>query len=69
VRGLSREEALTIILNWLGKCNSVKRLSFNVRKLDDVLNRVGKYYPVGRADLEKDNKLLFQKLKSEGVIS
>jgi hypothetical protein len=41
------------------------RLRFNVRKVDDVLNRVGKYYPVGRADLEGDNKLLFERLKSE----
>jgi hypothetical protein len=69
VRGLSREEALKIILNWLGKCNSVKRLSFNVRKVDDVLSRVGKHYPIGPADLEGDNKLLFERLKSEGVIS
>jgi len=68
VRGLSREEALKIILNWLGKCNSVNRLSFNVRKVDDVLNRVGSYYPIGRLHLEHDNNLLFQRLKNEGVI-
>jgi hypothetical protein len=69
VRGLSREEALKIILNWLDKCNSVKRLSFNIRKVNNVLDKVGSYYPIARTDLEQDNKSLFQFLKDEGVIS
>jgi hypothetical protein len=68
VRQLSREEAKGIILSWLYKCNSINRLSFNIRKVDDVLNRLGKQYPIARANLEGDNKLLFQKLKEEGVI-
>jgi hypothetical protein len=69
VRGLSRQEALDIIQSWLDKCNSVKRLSFNIRKVNDVLDKVGSYYPIARTDLEHDNKLLFQLLKNEGVIS
>jgi hypothetical protein len=45
-----------------------RRLRFNVRKVDDVLNRLGKQYPIAHANLEGDNKLLFQKLKEVGVI-
>jgi hypothetical protein len=69
VRGLSRQEALDIIQSWLAKCNSIKRLSFNLRKVNNVLDKVGSYYPIARADLEGDNKLLFDRLKSERVIS
>jgi hypothetical protein len=68
VRKLSREEALDIIETWMTKCNSVKRLSFNIRKVKDVLKRVGTYYPIAWYNLEKDNKILFQKLKEEDVI-
>jgi len=68
VRGLSREEALEIIQTWMSKCNSIKRLSFDVRKVKDVLKRVGTHYPIVWYNLEKDNKLLYQKLKEEGVI-
>jgi hypothetical protein len=69
VRRLSRQEASDIIQGWLAKCNSVKRLSFNPRKVNDVLQRVGSYYPIARADLEQDNKLLFRLLKDEDVVS
>jgi hypothetical protein len=68
VRKLSSEEALDIIETWMTKCNSVKRLSFSIRKVKDVLKRVGAYYPIAWYNLEKDNKILFQKLKDEGVI-
>jgi len=68
VRGLSTQETSDIIQTWLVKCNSIKRLSFTKRKVDDALARVGSHYPIARADLEGDNKLLFERLKSEGII-
>jgi len=68
VRGLSRQEALDIIQSWLMKCNSIKRLSFTLRKVSNVLDKVGTYYPIARSDLEQDNELLFQLLKNEGVV-
>ena len=68
VRKLSREEAFNIIQTWLGKCNSIKRVSFNSKKVRDVLKRVGTHYPIAWYNLEKDNNLLYQKLKEEGVI-
>jgi hypothetical protein len=37
-------------------------------KVNDALGRVGNYYPIPRADLEQDNRLLFERLKNEGVI-
>jgi hypothetical protein len=68
VRELSRQETYNIIQVWLAKCNSIRRLSFNPYKVNDALGRVGNYYPIARADLEQDNRLLFERLKNEGVI-
>jgi len=68
VRRLSIQEASDIIQTWLAKCNSIKRLSFTKRKVDDALARVGSHYPIARVDLEQDNRLLFERLKNQGVI-
>jgi hypothetical protein len=68
VRKLSREEALNITQTWLTKCNYVKRVTFSRNKVKEVLKRVGTHYPIAWYNLEKDNKLLFQKLKEECVI-
>jgi hypothetical protein len=69
VKGLSRQDAFNIISSWLDKCNAVCRLKFNPRqKISDVLRRVGSYYPISRTDLEQDNRLLFQRLKNEGIV-
>jgi hypothetical protein len=69
VRRLSRQEASDIIYNWLDKCNSVKRLSFSPKqKIGYCFDHVGDYWPISRADLEQDNKLLFQLLKNEMIV-
>lgn len=71
VKGLSKFDAFNIISTWLDKCNSLRRLSFNSvkrHKIDYALNNVGSYWPVGRVDLEQENNLLYQRLKSEGII-
>jgi hypothetical protein len=71
VKRLSRFDAFNIISTWLDKCNSLRRLSFSSvkrHKIDYALNNVGSYWPVGRADLEQENNLLYQRLKSEGII-
>ena len=68
IRKLSRQDAYNIISDWLDRCNSLKRLNFSRRKVDWSIDHVGRYLPVRRLDLEQDNKLLFELLKSEGVV-
>jgi hypothetical protein len=69
VRGLSRLEASDTIMSWLGRCNSLKRLSFSpTHKMGYCFDHVGRHYPIARADLKQDNKLLFERLKNEGIV-
>jgi hypothetical protein len=68
IRKLSRQDAYNIIWTWLDKCNSVKKLNFSQKKVDWSIDHPGKFPPIAWYNLERENKLLFQKLREDGVI-
>ena len=67
IRGLSDESALSTIMMWLDKCNTVKRLSFYAKPKarEQILRsrRIG-YYPISLNDLQRDNTELYDLTRS-----
>ena len=69
IKQVSRTGASEMILSWLNRCNSVKRLDFiSRRKVDYGLDHVGPHLPISRADLEQKNNPLYKRLEIEGVL-
>jgi hypothetical protein len=68
IRGLSRLDARDIILSWLDRCSSIRKLSFGLKKVDWSLSHPGTKPPIARLKLEGENPPLFKILKDKGVI-
>jgi hypothetical protein len=69
VRKLPDDQATHTIREWLEKCNSVKRISFDetsrIRYNIQSVRRKG-FYPIGWNQLKTDNVGLYNLLKIEG---
>ena len=67
IRGLPDESALSTIMVWLDKCNTMKRLSFYAKPKarEQILRsrRIG-YYPISLNDLQRDNTELYDLTRS-----
>jgi hypothetical protein len=61
VRKLSKEEACSIMNDWLDKCNELERLNFNAKaKIKEGLNGASKgYRPISLEKLKEENKSLY----------
>jgi hypothetical protein len=56
-------------MSWLDECNSVSRLDFNPKaKIDAEIDKVGNCYHVTKDKLKEKNRLLYERLKTDGVI-
>jgi hypothetical protein len=69
IRRVSRSETSDLVVDWLDRCRSKKRLVWNARrKVDDVLNRVGTYNPRSPATVRQEYPPLYERLMKEGVL-
>jgi hypothetical protein len=61
VKKLSKEEAYSIMIDWLDKCDKIQRLNFNTKaKIKEGLKSASKgYYPIGVEKLKEENKALY----------
>jgi Primase X len=69
VRKLQDNEATDTIREWLKRCDSVKRISFDeISRIRYNIQSVRKkgYYPIGWNQLKTDNVGLYNLLKIEG---
>ena len=57
IRKLSQNDSLSILKEWLNKCNSLQKLDFNPnQKIKDNLKYVGNFYPLGIKKLKTDEE-------------
>jgi hypothetical protein len=61
IKKLPREEAYSIIKDWLDKCNKLEKLNFNAKlKIKEALRGASKgYFPISLEKLKEENKLLY----------
>jgi hypothetical protein len=61
VRKLTREEAYSVMEDWLDKCDKLERLNFNAKaKIREGLSGASKgYYPISLEKLKPENKSLY----------
>jgi Primase X len=61
IRKLPKEEAYSVMKDWLDKCNKLEKLSFNPKiKIKDGLRGASKgYYPISMEKLKEENRQLY----------
>jgi hypothetical protein len=61
VKKLPKEEAYSVMKDWLDKCNKLEKLSFNPKiKIKDGLRGASKgYYPISMEKLKEENRQLY----------
>jgi hypothetical protein len=61
VKKLPKEEAYSIIKNWLDKCDKLEKLNFNSKiKIKEGLKGASKgYFPISMEKLKEENKTLY----------
>jgi hypothetical protein len=61
VKKLPKEEAYSLMKEWLDKCNKLEKLSFNPKiKIKDRLRGASKgYYPISMEKLKEENRQLY----------
>jgi hypothetical protein len=61
VKKLPREEAYSVIKDWLDKCNELEKLNFNSKtKIKDGLKGATKgYLPISMEKLKEENRQLY----------
>jgi Primase X len=61
VRKLPKEEAYSVMKEWLDKCNNLEKLSFNSKiKIKDGLKGASKgYFPISMEKLKEENRQLY----------
>jgi hypothetical protein len=61
VKKLSKEEAYSIMNDWLDNCNKIEGLNFNGKaKIKEGLTNASKgYYPIRLEKLKEENKTLY----------
>jgi hypothetical protein len=68
IRGLSDEQALSVIMTWLDKCKTVRRLSFYPKpRAREQIRRVRNigYYPISLNNLKIENPDLYDLVMEE----
>ena len=69
IRKLSKEEATTILKEWLAKCDSVSRLDFNPQRIiRSKLRSVSSYKPSSRETLKKEQPDLYALLVKYEIV-
>jgi hypothetical protein len=69
IRRLSLSETSDLVMDWLDRCRSKKRLNWDTRrKVKDVLHRVGRYQPRTPTTIRQENPPLYARLQREGII-
>ena len=70
VRKLQREEAYSVMKDWLDKCDKLERLNFYAKsKIREGLRGASKgYYPISLEKLKEENKTLYDIVTSNIVI-
>jgi len=61
VRKLPREEAYSVMKDWLDKCDKLEKLTFNAKiKIKDGLKGASKgYLPISMENLKEENRQLY----------
>jgi hypothetical protein len=62
VKKLSKEEAYSVMKEWLDKCDKIEKLNFNPKtKIKDGLKGASKgYYPISMEKLKEENRQLYE---------
>jgi len=69
IRMLSQLETFNLIKNWLDRCSSLKRLSFNAKNsINHALKTVRYFLPASLDDLKMERPTLYARLKNDGVV-
>jgi hypothetical protein len=69
IRKLSRDEAATILKDWLEKCNCVRSLDFNIqREVSAKLKTVKSYKPSSKETLRKEQPELYDLLVKYEIV-
>jgi hypothetical protein len=70
VKRLSHSEAFDKTRAWLDECNSISRLNFDSKcKINYALKNVGTFFPPRQDRLTDTDKLFYERLKKEGIIT
>jgi hypothetical protein len=64
IRKLSEEDTTNIVINWLNKCDQVKRLNFNyVQRIREGIEGAAEgYLPISREKLSEESPELFLRI-------
>jgi endonuclease IV len=67
VKGLSAEQAFSVIEEWLNRCNQLNRLNFypNSKIREGIKGAAKGYRPISCKKLKIENNELYRKLKEE----
>ncbi len=64
IKKLPKYEIVSILTEWLDKCDKIKRIDFRSRsKIEDNLRNVKNYLPISLDNLKEDNFELYKTLK------
>jgi hypothetical protein len=65
VKGLPYEQSLSVMQDWLTKCDAVQRLRFNrSSKINEALKRSSKYFPISLDKLRNEHSEIYKIIES-----
>jgi hypothetical protein len=69
IRGLSPDDTMSIIREWLDRCNQLRRLDFSPNhRIKSVLNSSKDFLPISCSKLRAENEGFYNLLQEKGVL-